>query len=99
MRPPIRPLTDSRSDRVLVERGSIAYSAVTQPSPLPLRHRGTPWVTDAAHSTLVRPNSTSTEPSAWSSHRRVKVTGRSWPDVRPSVRAMATTLGAGSHSS
>ncbi len=41
--------------RVLVERGSIAYSAVTQPRPLPLRQRGTPWVTDAAHSTRVLP--------------------------------------------
>ena len=71
VRPPIRPLTDSRSDRVLVERGSIAYSAVTQPRPLPLRQRGTPSVTEAAHSTRVLPNSTSTEPSAWSSQPRV----------------------------
>ena len=99
MRPPIRPLTDSRSDRVLVERGSIAYSAVTQPSPLPLRHRGTPWVTDAAHSTRVLPNSTSTEPSAWSSQPRVMRTSRSWSGVRPSMRSMPTTLDAGSHSS
>ena len=40
VRPPIRPLTDSRSERVLVERGSIAYSAVTHPVPLPLSQRG-----------------------------------------------------------
>ena len=33
VRPPIRPLTDSRSLRVFVARGSIAYSAVTQPWP------------------------------------------------------------------
>ena len=64
VRPPILPRTDSRSLRVRVARGSIEYSAVTQPSPLPLRQRGTPWVTDAAHSTLVAPNSISAEPSA-----------------------------------
>ena len=64
VRPPIRPFTDSRSLRVLVDRGSIAYSAVTQPWPLPRRQRGTSSVTLAAHSTRVAPNSTSTEPSA-----------------------------------
>ena len=67
VRPPIRPLTDSRSERVFVERGSMAYSAVTQPVPFPLSQRGTPSVNDAAHSTRVRPNSTRTLPSAWSS--------------------------------
>src|SRR3712207_1045523 len=63
VRPPILPLTDSRSLRVWVARGSIEYSAVTQPSPEPRRQRGTPSVTLAAHSTRVRPNSTSTERS------------------------------------
>src|SRR5690606_9736669 len=43
-------------------------------------------VKDAAHSTRVRPNSTSTLPSAWSSQWRVMVTGRSWSGVRPSAR-------------
>ena len=66
VRPPILPRTDSRSLRVCVDRGSIAYSAVIQPRPLPLRHRGTPCVTDAVHSTRVRPNETSTDPSACS---------------------------------
>ena len=47
------PLTDSRSERVLVDRGSIAYSQVTQPRPEPLRQRGTPSVTLAVHSTRV----------------------------------------------
>ena len=89
MRPPIRPLTDSRSERVLVARGSIAYSLVTQPSPEPLRQRGTPSVTLAATSTRVEPNSTSTEPSACSSHPRVKLTGRSWSFCRPSARLPA----------
>ena len=53
VRPPIRPRTDSRSLRVCVARGSIEYSAVTQPRPLPLRQRGTPSVTLAAQSTRV----------------------------------------------
>src|SRR4051812_34181119 len=86
VRPPMRPLTDSRSLRVWVARGSIAYSAVTQPRPEPLRQRGTPSVTLAAQSTRVRPNSTSTDPSAWSSQERVMVTGRSWSALRPSGR-------------
>ena len=67
VRPPMRPRTDSRSVRVLVEPGSMAYSAVTQPRPEPLRHRGTPSEADATQSTRVRPNSTSTDPAAWSS--------------------------------
>ena len=57
--------------------------------PEPLRQRGTPSVNDAAQSTLVRPNSTRTLPSACSSQLRVMVTGRSWSAVRPSVRVMS----------
>ncbi|SLC96359.1 Uncharacterised protein [Mycobacteroides abscessus subsp. massiliense] len=53
VRPPTRPLTDSRSLRVCVEAGSIAYSAVSQPSPEPLRQRGTPSVALAVHITRV----------------------------------------------
>src|SRR3954453_1506937 len=92
VRPPIRPLTDSRSERVWVEDGSIAYSAVTQPSPESLRHRGTPTDADAAHSTLVRPNSTSTEPAGWSCQCRVNLMGRSSSSARPSARVMALSL-------
>src|SRR5688572_24953628 len=95
VRPPMRPLTDSRSDRVLVEAGSIAYSAVTHPSPEPFRQRGTPSDADAAHSTRVPPNSTSTEPAAWSSHPRVSLIGRSSSSARPSARVMSETLVAG----
>ena len=55
----VRPLTlprvTSRSVRSLVARGSMAYSAVTQPMPLSRRQRGTPAATDAAQSTLVSP--------------------------------------------
>src|SRR4051812_613420 len=87
----MRPFTDSRSDRVCVDRGSIAYSAVTQPRPLPLRHRGTPSVTDAAHSTRVAPNSTNTDPSAWSSQSRVITTERNSLSARPSGRPSMLT--------
>ena len=62
VRPPTLPLTDSRPLRVCVAAGSIAYSAVSQPSPEPLRQRGTPSSTLAVHITRVLPNSTSTGP-------------------------------------
>ena len=55
VRPPTLPRTDSRSLRVLVARGSMAYSAVIQPRPVSLRHRGTPAVNDAAHEHAGRP--------------------------------------------
>src|SRR5699024_5782513 len=86
VRPPILPLTDSRLERELVERGSMAYSAVTQPRPEPLRQRGTPSVKEALHSTRVPPNSTRTLPSAWSAQPRCSFTGRSWSAMRPSAR-------------
>src|SRR5699024_643373 len=89
---PILPLTDSRSPRVWVARGSIEYSAVTQPRPESLRQRGTPTVTLAATSTRVRPNSTSTEPSAWSSQLRVMRTSRSCSGVRPSWRGVVSVM-------
>jgi hypothetical protein len=54
----------SRLLRVCVERGSIAYSAVSQPWPLPVRNPGTPDSTLAAHSTQVSPSLISAEPSA-----------------------------------
>src|SRR5215475_3009800 len=84
--PPTRPLTDSRSLLVLVDLGSIAYSAVTQPRPLPRRQRGTSSSTLAAQSTLVAPNSMSAEPSAWSSQCLVILMSRSWSGRRPSGR-------------
>src|SRR5215469_5543918 len=92
VRPPIRPFTDSRSLRVLVDLGSIAYSAVIQPSPLPRRQRGTSSRTLAAHSTRVAPNSTSTEPSACSSQPLVIFISRSWPGRRPSGLGMRASV-------
>ena len=61
---PLGPLR-SRAMRVLVERGSMPYSAVTQPFPCPLRKAGTFSSSEAVQSTLVSPNSTRTEPSGW----------------------------------
>jgi hypothetical protein len=58
------PRAASRSLRVLVERGSIPYSAVSHPCPVPLRNGGTFSSTLAVQSTLVSPHSISTEPSA-----------------------------------
>src|SRR3954453_20505155 len=97
VRPPMRPLTDSRSERVLVAEGSMAYSAVTQPSPEPLRHRGTPSEAEAAHSTRVRPNSTRTDPAGWSCQCRVSLIVRSSSSARPSAReaVMSATLPTG----
>ncbi|MBV6406592.1 MAG: hypothetical protein EFKGCFLK_00137 [Rhodocyclaceae bacterium] len=65
VRPLCLPLAASRAVRVCVERGSMPYSAVSQPWPRPRRKPGTPCSTLAVHSTFVSPNSTSTEPSAW----------------------------------
>ena len=67
------------------KRGSMPYSAVTQPSPLPRLCGGTFSSTDAVHSTSVSPNSISTEPSAWMVNPRVMRTGRSWSAARPLV--------------
>src|SRR5699024_729650 len=51
--------------------------------------RGTPASKEAATSTRVRPNSTRTEPSAWSSQFRVIRTSRSCSGVRPSCRGLS----------
>ncbi len=55
VRPPGRPLTDSRCIRSDVAAGSMAYSAVTQPVPLPRRCGGIRSSTVAAHRTWVSP--------------------------------------------
>jgi hypothetical protein len=64
LRPETLPLEESRSERVKVARGSIAYSAVTQPVPLFRKYGGTLSSTDTEHTTRVRPSSINTEPSA-----------------------------------
>ena len=75
VRPDCLPRAASRSLRSDVEPGSIEYSAVTQPRPLPRSHGGTRSSTDAVHSTRVMPNSTSTEPAANSVKSRVNASG------------------------
>jgi hypothetical protein len=64
VRPPTFPALDSRCVRVLVARGSMPYSAVTQPLPVLRRNGGTRSSTLAVQITLVRPTSISTDPSA-----------------------------------
>ncbi|MNX44492.1 hypothetical protein D3C86_749800 [compost metagenome] len=89
VRPVCLPLAASRLLRVWVARGSMPYSAVTQPSPLPFLCGGTFSSTEAVHSTRVWPNSMSTEPSAWMVKPRVMRTGRSWSAARPPLRVKA----------
>src|SRR5688572_4870287 len=81
VRPPICPR--SRAVRVEVARGSIAYSAVSQPSPRPRRHPGTPSSTDTAQSTRVWPKATRQEPSAFGAAPRSSRTSRRASAVRP----------------
>ena len=54
----------SRCERVEVERGSIPYSAVIQPSPWPFRNGGTRSSTLTVQMTFVSPTSMRAEPSA-----------------------------------
>src|SRR5699024_3664801 len=86
----VRPLTlpamDSRRLRSAVAAGSMAYSAVSQPSPESRLNRGTPSSTDAVHMTRVLPNSTSTEPAGLVVKPRVILTARIWSWARPSAR-------------
>ena len=64
VRPLCLPLAASRSTRSGDEPGSIEYSAVTHPVPVPFIHLGTSSSIDAVHSTRVRPKLTSTLPAA-----------------------------------
>jgi hypothetical protein len=79
------PLTLSRSLRVEVARGNIEYSAVIQPSPESFLNRGTPGETEAVQSTRVLPTSIKHEPSGAEVQFTLKLTGRSWLALRPSV--------------
>ncbi len=76
VRPEGRPREASRGVRVTVARGSIEYSAVTQPLPAPRSHCGTVSSMDAAHSTRVLPTSMSADPSAVIRYPVVMRTGR-----------------------
>src|SRR5580658_1136982 len=92
VRPLCLPRAASRAVRVWVARGSMPYSAVIQPCPLPRRKCGTESSTLAVHSTCVSPNSTSTEPSACLAWRRSKLTRRSSSGARPEGLAIGALL-------
>ena len=64
VRPLGRPLETSRAVLVDVARGSIEYSAVSQPLPVLRRKCGTEVSTLAAHNTCVLPTVMSADPSA-----------------------------------
>jgi hypothetical protein len=67
----------SRALRVFVEPGSIPYSAVSQPFPLPTRKSGTFGSTQHVQRTVVRPIFTRTEPGALPVYFRLNESGRS----------------------
>src|SRR5665213_923563 len=90
VRPPI--WVRSRDVRVCVARGSIAYSAVIHPSPLPRFHPGTPSSTLAVHSTRVFPHVIRHDPSAYCAALRLISSGRSASSARPT---RAESSGAG----
>ena len=69
--------------RVWVERGSMPYSAVSQPCPLPFKKAGTLSSMLAVQMTLVSPHSISTEPSACLVYWRVSTILRNWSTARP----------------
>ena len=88
VRPPTFPALDSRCMRVFVARGSIAYSAVTQPRPVLRRNCGTFSSTLAAQRTVVPPTVIRAEPSALRWNPVWIFTGRSSFGSRPSLRFM-----------
>src|SRR2546423_5944920 len=86
VRPEGRPLLTSRGVRLEVARGSIEYSAVTQPLPELRRKGGTVSSTEAAHKTCVFPTLIRAEPSAVTKYPVMISTGRRSADSRLSVR-------------
>ena len=88
VRPPTLPADDSRCVRVVVARGSMPYSAVTQPLPWPRRNGGTRSSIEAAQMTRVLPTSIRTEPSACSWKCGVMRVRRRSPGDRESARGM-----------
>ena len=82
VRPDCLPLAASRRMRSWVERGSMPYSAVTQPLPVPFRKGGAFSSRLAVTSTWVSPNFTRQEPSAWRAKPGVRLTARIWSGAR-----------------
>ena len=82
VRPPCLPAAASRRMRSPVERGSMPYSAVTQPLPELRSQAGAFSSRLAVHSTWVSPNFTRQEPSACLETPRSKETSRIWSVLR-----------------
>src|SRR5476649_1624796 len=78
--------------RVLVARGSMPYSAVTQPFPELRRNGGTRSSTLAVQMTLVLPALMSTDPSAWIVYSGISVVSRSSSAGRLSDRMTVSLL-------
>ena len=76
VRPDCLPCAASRRVRSLVARGSMPYSAVTQPLPAPRSHGGTCSSRLAVQKTWVSPKRTRQEPSACFDTPRSRLTGR-----------------------
>src|SRR5271163_217929 len=93
VRPLCRPRVASRSVRVAVERGSMPYSAVTQPFPVLRRNGGTRSSTEAVHSTWVSPNFARHEPSAYFATPGSRVIGRIASGARPEGRMLLSAVG------
>ena len=83
VRPPCLPRVASRPDRVCVARGSMPYSPVTQPLPLPRIQPGTRSSMLAVHSTCVSPKEAKTLPSACFVKSVTKRTSRIVAGSRP----------------
>ncbi len=88
VRPPILPLLASRCVRSTVARGSMLYSAVTQPVPRPRIQGGTRSSYEAAQMTRVSPTLISTLPSALGMKPVAIVTGRNASGALPSGRTL-----------
>ena len=71
------------------EPGSIEYSAVTHPVPVPRIQRGTSSSIEAVHRTRVFPNSTKIDPSAMVVKSRVKLISLNASTFLPSVRPIS----------
>jgi hypothetical protein len=92
VRPLWRPLLASRAVRVSVERGSMLYSAVIQPLPVPFIKPGTLSSMDAVHITRVLPTSIRAEPSAVEINSGMMLTGRICSGIRLSERKKMSLL-------
>ena len=82
VRPFCLPAEASRRVRSSVARGSMPYSAVTQPRPWPFSHGGSRSSRVAVTSTWVSPNLTMQEPSAYLTTPRSSDTARSSSGAR-----------------